>query len=128
MVQQVRKYPGQVSIYAGGALTNVALAVRMDPEFASLARELVVMGGYVDVNLLQTTGSVMQADINGDVSSVFPFILFVPCLLVWLLAAGVLGRRFWSGFEKLMGVLLDQPDDRSRSGQDCADCGFPKHQ
>lgn len=67
MVQQVRKYPGEVSIYAGGALTNIALAVRMDPDFASLAKELIIMGGYLDVNLLQTTGSVMQADINGDV-------------------------------------------------------------
>lgn len=68
MVQQVRKYPGQVSIYSGGALTNVALAVRMDPEFASLAKELVIMGGYVDVNLLQVTGSVLQADLSSDVS------------------------------------------------------------
>lgn len=70
MVQQVRKYPGEVSIYAAGALTNVALAVRMDPDFASLAKELVIMGGYLDVNLLQTTGSVLQADISGDVSAV----------------------------------------------------------
>lgn len=68
LIQQVRKYPGEVSIYAGGALTNVALAVRMDSDFASLAKELVIMGGYVDVNLLQTTGSVLQADISGDVS------------------------------------------------------------
>ncbi|OMP83343.1 hypothetical protein BK809_0004724 [Diplodia seriata] len=68
MVQQVRKYPGQVSIYSGGALTNVALAVRMDPEFASLAKELVIMGGYVDVNLLQVTGSVLQADLSSDIN------------------------------------------------------------
>ena len=31
MVSQVRKYPGQISIYSAGALTNIALAVRMDP-------------------------------------------------------------------------------------------------
>ncbi|KAF4314577.1 hypothetical protein GTA08_BOTSDO00885 [Botryosphaeria dothidea] len=68
LIQQVRKYPGEVSIYAGGALTNVALAVRMDSDFASLAKELVIMGGYVDVNLLQTTGSVLQADISGDIN------------------------------------------------------------
>jgi hypothetical protein len=53
MVEQVHKYPGQVSIYAAGALTNIALAVRMDEEFASLAKELVIMGGYVDVNMYQ---------------------------------------------------------------------------
>lgn len=69
MIEQVRKYPGEVMIYSGGALTNIALAVRMDPEFASLAKGLVIMGGYLDVTLLTTSGSTMQADINSDVSS-----------------------------------------------------------
>ena len=55
MVEQVRKYPGQVSIYAAGAMTNVALAVRLDYEFASLAKELVIMGGYLDVNMYQVS-------------------------------------------------------------------------
>ncbi|TVY83690.1 Uncharacterized protein LSUE1_G003805 [Lachnellula suecica] len=68
MIEQVHKYPGQVSIYSGGALTNIALAVRMDEDFASLAKELVVMGGYVDVNMLQATGSVNQADLNSDIN------------------------------------------------------------
>lgn len=69
MIEQVRKYPGEVMIYSGGALTNIALAVRMDPEFASLAKGLVIMGGYLDVTLLQTSGSTLQADLNSDVSS-----------------------------------------------------------
>ncbi|KUJ12922.1 inosine-uridine preferring nucleoside hydrolase [Mollisia scopiformis] len=68
MVEQVRKYPGQVSIYAAGAMTNVALAVRLDEEFASLAKELVIMGGYVDVNMYQATGTTNQADINSDIN------------------------------------------------------------
>lgn len=67
MIEMVRKYPGQVSIYAAGAMTNVALAVRADPEFASLAKELVIMGGYVDDNLLQVTGSLLLSDLNSDV-------------------------------------------------------------
>ncbi|KAK5000395.1 hypothetical protein LTR66_000752 [Elasticomyces elasticus] len=66
MTDMVRKHPGEVSIYAAGALTNVALAVRLDPDFASLAKESVVMGGYIDVNLLEVTGSVLQADISSD--------------------------------------------------------------
>ena len=68
MVQQVRKYPGEVSIYAAGALTNVALIVRLDSSFARNAKELVVMGGYIDVNLLQTTGSVLLADLQSDIN------------------------------------------------------------
>ncbi|RAL58459.1 hypothetical protein DID88_005163 [Monilinia fructigena] len=68
MIEMVHKYPGQVSIYSGGALTNIALAVRSDDKFASLAKELVLMGGYIDSNLLQTTGSVLQADISSDIN------------------------------------------------------------
>ncbi|KAI6814079.1 nucleoside hydrolase [Hortaea werneckii] len=68
MVQSVRKYPGEVSIYSAGALTNIALAIRMDPSFASNAKELVIMGGYIDVNLLQTTGSVLLADLQSDIN------------------------------------------------------------
>ena len=55
MVEMVHKYPGQVSIFAAGAMTNVALAVRLDDQFASLAKELVIMGGYVDVNMYQVS-------------------------------------------------------------------------
>lgn len=68
LVQQVRKYPGEISIYAAGAMTNVALAARMDPNFAKNAKELVVMGGYLDVNLLQTTGTVLLADLQSDIN------------------------------------------------------------
>jgi Inosine-uridine nucleoside N-ribohydrolase len=67
MIEQVHKYPGEVMIYSGGALTNIALPIRMDPKFASLTKGLVIMGGYIDVNLLEVTGSVLEADINSDV-------------------------------------------------------------
>lgn len=68
MIEQVNKYPGEVMIYSGGALTNIALAVRTDPKFASLTKGLVIMGGYIDVNLFEVTGSTGEADINSDVS------------------------------------------------------------
>lgn len=73
MVEQVRKYPGEVVIYSGGALTNIAMAVRLDPEFASLAKALVIMGGYLDVTLLTTSASLLQADINSDVRLCWDF-------------------------------------------------------
>ncbi|KZT26122.1 nucleoside hydrolase [Neolentinus lepideus HHB14362 ss-1] len=68
MVEMVRRHPGQVSIYTAGALTNVALAVRSDPTFARHAKELVIMGGYVDVNMLQATGSLLLQDLNSDIN------------------------------------------------------------
>ena len=48
MIRMVRKYPGQVTIIEGGPMTNLALAQRLDPEFASLAKELVYMGGSLN--------------------------------------------------------------------------------
>ncbi|HEV2388187.1 MAG TPA: nucleoside hydrolase [Candidatus Acidoferrales bacterium] len=48
LVRMVHRYPHQVTIYAAGPLTDLALAVVIDPHFAALARELVVMGGSID--------------------------------------------------------------------------------
>ncbi|NHO67790.1 nucleoside hydrolase [Aestuariicella hydrocarbonica] len=48
MIRMVRTYPGEVSIIATGPLTNIALAQSLDPEFASLAKELVYMGGSLN--------------------------------------------------------------------------------
>jgi inosine-uridine nucleoside N-ribohydrolase len=44
IVRMVYKYPGEVVIWAGGPMTNIALALRLDPAVATLANELVLMG------------------------------------------------------------------------------------
>src|SRR5271156_5595161 len=48
MSRMVHQYPHQVTIYAAGPMTNVASAILFDPEFASLAQELVIMGGSIN--------------------------------------------------------------------------------
>ena len=48
MVRMVHKYPHEVTIYEGGPMTNLALAIALDPEFPSLAKELVFMGGSLN--------------------------------------------------------------------------------
>jgi inosine-uridine nucleoside N-ribohydrolase len=48
LIRMVRKYPHEVTIYAGGPMTNLALALTLDPEFAGLAEELVFMGGSLN--------------------------------------------------------------------------------
>jgi purine nucleosidase len=45
LVRMVHKYPHEVTIYEGGPMTNLALAISIDPEFPALAQELVFMGG-----------------------------------------------------------------------------------
>ena len=48
LIRMVRKYPHEVTIYAGGPMTNLALAITIDPEFARLAKELVFMGASLN--------------------------------------------------------------------------------
>jgi purine nucleosidase len=45
LIRMVHKFPSQITIYEGGPMTNLALAISIDPEFAGLAKELVFMGG-----------------------------------------------------------------------------------
>ena len=48
LVRMVRKYPHEITIYEGGPMTNLALAIAIDPEFAGLAKELVFMGASLN--------------------------------------------------------------------------------
>lgn len=48
LIRMVRKYPGEVTILESGPMTNLALAQRLDPAFAGLAKELVYMGGSLN--------------------------------------------------------------------------------
>lgn len=50
-----------------GSLTNIATAIRLDSTFASTAKELVIMGGYVDLNLYQLQ-SAQAEDIGSDIN------------------------------------------------------------
>jgi inosine-uridine nucleoside N-ribohydrolase len=68
LIAQVHRYPHQVTIIAAGPMTNIALAIRMDPQFSTLAKQLVIMGGIIDVNLPQVTGN---TDFNTDFNFIF---------------------------------------------------------
>jgi inosine-uridine nucleoside N-ribohydrolase len=66
LIRQVHQYPHQISIVAAGPLTNLALAIRLDPEFPSLAKELIFMGGLI--------GGISKATGNPDFGSDFNLI------------------------------------------------------
>jgi inosine-uridine nucleoside N-ribohydrolase len=48
LVRTVHEFPNQVTVYEGGPMTNLALAISIDPEFAGLAKELVFMGASLN--------------------------------------------------------------------------------
>jgi inosine-uridine nucleoside N-ribohydrolase len=48
LIRQVRAHPHQVTIYAAGPMTNIALAISIDPEFAALTKGIVLMGGSLN--------------------------------------------------------------------------------
>jgi purine nucleosidase len=48
LICMVHLYPHQVTIVAAGPLTDLALAITIDPQFAELAQQLVVMGGSIN--------------------------------------------------------------------------------
>jgi len=48
LIHQVQAHPHEVTIYAAGPLTNIALAISIDPEFATLTKGIVIMGGSLN--------------------------------------------------------------------------------
>jgi purine nucleosidase len=45
LIRQVHAHPHAVTIYAAGPLTNIALALSIDPHFAELTAGIAIMGG-----------------------------------------------------------------------------------
>jgi purine nucleosidase len=48
LVRTVHQYPHEVTVYAAGPMTDLALAIALDPHFAELTRELIVMAGSIN--------------------------------------------------------------------------------
>lgn len=64
IIDMVRENPGEVTIVAVGRMTNLALALRDDPDIAVLVKEIVIMGGAFDVPGNITPAA--EANIHGD--------------------------------------------------------------
>lgn len=45
IIDTIRSNPGEVVLYAAGPMTNIALAVRMDPGIVPLTKAIYIMGG-----------------------------------------------------------------------------------
>lgn len=49
IVELVRENPGEITIVAIGPLTNIAMALELEPRLPELVREVIIMGGAFDV-------------------------------------------------------------------------------
>jgi purine nucleosidase len=47
LIERFLAEPGELSLFAVGPLTNVALAIRKEPRFAGAVKEMVIMGGSI---------------------------------------------------------------------------------
>lgn len=68
MIAQIRAHPGQVTVITAGPLTNVALALRIAPDIAKLAKGIVMMGGGYD---MQAARVLDNADYATDFNFIF---------------------------------------------------------
>ncbi len=64
IVDMARLHPGELTLVAVGPLTNLALAVQLEPRLPSLVKQVVVMGGAVDV--AGNASPVAEANIISD--------------------------------------------------------------
>ncbi|KAF5950343.1 hypothetical protein HYC85_012336 [Camellia sinensis] len=64
LVQKANLYPGKVTVVALGPLTNIALAIQLDPAFAKNIGQIVVLGGAFAVN--GSVNPAAETNIFGD--------------------------------------------------------------
>ncbi|KAK9289056.1 hypothetical protein L1049_017527 [Liquidambar formosana] len=64
IVQQANLYPGKVTVVALGPLTNIALAIELDPAFPKKIGQIVLLGGAFAVN--GNVNPAAEANIFGD--------------------------------------------------------------
>ncbi|KAL6221468.1 hypothetical protein ACLB2K_009219 [Fragaria x ananassa] len=64
LVEQANLHPGKVTVVALGPLTNIALAIQLDPAFAKNIGQIVLLGGAFAVN--GNVNPAAEANIFGD--------------------------------------------------------------
>ena len=64
IIDTVKANPGEVTLIAVGRMTNLALALREEPDFAALVKEVIIMGGAFGIN--GNVSPAAEANIHGD--------------------------------------------------------------
>lgn len=79
IIDTVKANPGEVVLVAVGRMTNLANALKAAPEIATLVKEVIIMGGAVDVPGNVTPAA--EANIHGDPEAA-DYIMIAPWKVV----------------------------------------------
>lgn len=107
LIEQLRAHPREITLVATGPMTNIALALRKEPQIVEWVREIVLMGGsYIRGNVTAAAEFNFYADPEAA-AAVFeaswkPVMIGLDVTLTACVNAEVLDR--WRGF----GALSDQ--------------------
>ena len=74
--------PGEITLVPTGALTNIALAARLEPRIVPRVREVVLMGGGVHVG-------------NWNATSEFNIVIDPTFIIIIILVVGILSIRYF---------------------------------
>jgi len=83
LIEKVLAEPNEISLFPIGPLTNIAMAIRKEPKFATAVKELVIMGGAVH----ESGNTTPQAEFNIYVDPHAAHIVFhsgIPITLITL--------------------------------------------
>ena len=86
-----RERPGQITLLAIGPLTNLALAMRIDPDFTGRLKKLVIMGGNTEGESQCSFTITRGADVSTFLQDKSP--LVVNCIEIFLHLASHYGTR-----------------------------------
>ena len=84
LIERVLAEPGEISIFPIGPMTNIAMAIRKEPQFAKSVKELVIMGGAI----LEYGNITPQAEFNIYVDPHAAHIVFHSGIPITFISAG----------------------------------------
>ncbi|MCU9614773.1 nucleoside hydrolase [Caldibacillus lycopersici] len=104
IIQQARKHTGELTLIMVGPLTNLALAVRKEPEIANKIKQVVVMGGVVSEGGKGNISPTAEFNIYADAEAAK--IVFHSGLPIKLVSLDVTMKTFLTieDIEKLQGT------------------------